>query len=162
VAAEQWRTGGVNPKVIVLLAGTNDLTDQEEAGKNPVAGFSRRIQEILRVFERKAPQATIVLMAIFPRDDHPKLSPVIEKINANLFQMTDGRRIRYLNINDRLADRHGRLFDGMMNSRDQLHPTVRGYQVWAAAFKPFLTELLGPPANEDHAPLPTGDPAALR
>jgi lysophospholipase L1-like esterase len=153
---------GVNPKVIVLLAGTNDLTDQGEAGNNQVAAVSRRIQEILRVFERKAPQATIVLMAIFPRNDDPKLSPVIEKINANLSQMADGRRIRYLNINDRLADRHGRLFDGMMNGRDRLHPTVKGYQVWADALKPVLTELLGPPSNEDYAPPPTGDPAARR
>jgi lysophospholipase L1-like esterase len=153
---------GVNPKVIVLLAGTNDLTDQEGAGNDPVAAVSRRIQEILRVFERKAPQATIVLMAIFPRNDNPKLSPVIEKINANLSQIADGRRVRYLNINDRLADRHGRLFDGMMNSRDKLHPTVKGYQLWADALNPLFRELLGPPGNEDYAPPPTGDPASQR
>jgi lysophospholipase L1-like esterase len=153
---------GVNPKVIVLLAGTNDLTDQEGAGNDLIAGVSRRIQEILRVFERKAPQATIVLMAIFPRNDKPKLSPVIEKINANLSQIADGRRVRYLNINDRLADRHGKLFDGTMNSRDKLHPTVKGYQLWADALKPLFKDLLGPPGNEDYAPPPTGDPASQR
>ena len=50
--------------------------------------------------------------------------------------------------------------DGMMH--DRLHPTVQGYQVWADALKPILTELLGPPAAEDHAPPPTGDPSAAR
>ncbi|HEY8750143.1 MAG TPA: hypothetical protein VIM11_19320 [Tepidisphaeraceae bacterium] len=35
---------------------------------------------------------------------------------------------------------------------------VQGYQIWADALKPMLTELLGPPAAEDHAPSPTGDP----
>jgi hypothetical protein len=49
-----------------------------------------------------------------------------------------------------------------MNARDKLHPTVQGYQVWADALKPVLTELLGPPANDDHAPPPTGDPSAQR
>jgi lysophospholipase L1-like esterase len=153
---------GVNPKVIVLLVGTNDLTDRDDPASDAVAGISRRIQEILRVFEVKAPQATVVLIGIFPRNDDPKLLPVIERINANLSELADGKRIRYLNINDRLADRRGRLFDGMMNGRDKLHPTVKGYQVWADALKPLFTELLGPPGNEDHAPPPTGDPASER
>ncbi|HTH01977.1 MAG TPA: hypothetical protein VL882_17010 [Vicinamibacterales bacterium] len=64
-------------------------------------------------------------------------------------------------MNDRLADNDGRLFDGMMNERDKLHPTLKGYEVWADALKPVFTELLGPPAATDHAPPPTGDPDAL-
>ena len=43
---------------------------------------------------------------------------------------------------------------------DKLHLSLRGYQVWADALKPILTELLGPPAATDHAPPPTGDPSA--
>jgi hypothetical protein len=43
---------------------------------------------------------------------------------------------------------------------DRLHLTLTGYQVWADALKPIFTELLGPPAKEDHAPPPTGDPRA--
>jgi len=47
----------------------------------------------------------------------------------------------------------------MMNP-DLLHPSLQGYQVWADALKPLLLELLGPPALEDHASPPTGDPSA--
>jgi (4-O-methyl)-D-glucuronate---lignin esterase len=47
----------------------------------------------------------------------------------------------------------------MMN-RDQLHPALPGYQVWADALKPIFTEILGPPSPTDHAPPPTGDPSA--
>ena len=68
--------------------------------------------------------------------------------------------MRYLNINDALADKDGKLFPGMMNT-DQLHPALGGYQVWADALKPLLTELLGPPAKTDNAPPPTGDPSVL-
>ncbi len=75
-------------------------------------------------------------------------------------QKPDGQKLRYLNINDKLAGRDGRLLDGMMNAKDRLHPTLKAYQVWADALKPLLTELLGPPATVDHAPPPTGDPAA--
>ena len=45
-------------------------------------------------------------------------------------------------------------------SSDGLHLALKGYQVWADALKPVFTELLGPPAKEDHAPPPTGDPSA--
>ena len=45
---------------------------------------------------------------------------------------------------------------------DKLHPTLKGYQVWADELKPIFTELLGPPAKEDRAPAPTGDPGARR
>ena len=100
-------------------------------------------------------------MGIFPRNDNMAVMPVIDRINANLAKMADGGKVRYLNINDKLAERKGRLFDGMMNA-DKLHPTVKGYQVWADALKPIFTELLGPPAAEDHAPPPTGDPSAKR
>jgi len=53
----------------------------------------------------------------------------INRININLARLADGKRIRFLNVNDRLADRGDRLFDGMMNAGDKLHPTVKGYQV---------------------------------
>jgi len=76
--------------------------------------------------------------------------------------LADGQKIRYLNINDKLAEGDGRLFDGMMNPKDKLHPTVKAYQIWADALKPILAELLGPPAPIDHAPPPTGDPAAAQ
>jgi lysophospholipase L1-like esterase len=76
--------------------------------------------------------------------------------------MADGRKIRYLNVNDKLAGTDGTLFEGMMNANDKLHPTLKGYQIWADGLKPILTELLGPPAKEDLAPPPTGDPSARR
>jgi hypothetical protein len=84
-------------------------------------------------------------MGIFPRNDNMALMPVIDRINGNLSRFADGRKVRYLNINDKLAGGDGRLFDGMMNAKDRLHPTVQAYQVWADALKPVLTELLGPP-----------------
>jgi lysophospholipase L1-like esterase len=87
--------------------------------------------------------------------------PTINKINTNLSKLADGKKIRYLDINARLADQDGKLVDGMMNA-DKLHPAIPGYQVWADALKPIFTELLGPPGKQDHAPPPTGDPSAAR
>lgn len=153
---------GVNPKVVVLLAGTNNVGDRltHENADTKADDITRGLQAILRVIQMKAPTATVIVMGIFPRNNNMALMPIIDKINGKLSGIANGQRVRYLNINDKLADSDGRLFDGMMNAKDRLHPTVNAYQVWADALKPLLTRLLGPPAAVDHAPPPTGDPAA--
>jgi lysophospholipase L1-like esterase len=160
---ENGELDGVNPKVIVLLAGTNNLADNSSTDVAFVSSIiTKGLEAIIRVMQSKAPNATIIVTAIFPRNDNMGLLPRIDQINANLADLADGRRVRYLNINDKLAGPGGNLFDGVLNERDKLHPTLRGYQLWADALKPILTELLGPPAAEDHAPPPTGDPSARR
>src|SRR6476646_5690861 len=150
---------GVNPKIIVLLAGTNNVgnTVPPEGDDAKVADITKGLKAVLDTLRAKAPDATIIATAIFPRNDNIAVMPTIDKINLNLSKLADGKKIRYLDINARLADRDGKLFDGMMNT-DKLHPAISGYQVWADALKPLFTELLGPPGKQDHAPPPTGDP----
>ena len=101
-----------------------------------------------------------MLTAIFPRNDNPAVVPGINRINANLARLADGKSIRFLNVNAQLADANGTLFPGMAG--DKLHLALKGYDVWAAGLKPILTELLGPPAATDRAPPPTGDPSAKK
>ncbi len=156
---ENGELDGVNPKVIVVLAGTNNL-GPGPADDAKIADITRGLKAILDLCRSKAPRAAIILTGIFPRNDNLAALPAIKRINENLAGFCDGKAVRYLNINDRLADRDGRLFEGMMDARDKLHPTVEGYQVWADALKPIFTELLGPPAKTDQAPPPTGDPSA--
>ena len=153
---ENGELDGVNPKVIVILAGTNNV-GTEPGGEEKIADIVRGLRALVDLCRRKAPNATIILTGIFPRNDNIAVVPEINRINAELARFADGRTIRYININDRLADRDGHLFEGMMG--DKLHPTVKGYQIWADALKPLLTELLGPPAATDQAPPPTGDPS---
>ena len=161
---ENGELDNVHPKVIVLLAGTNNVGNRVplEGIDSAAANVTRGIEAVLRVMRAKAPGAAIVLMGIFPRNDNMAVMPVIDRINANLAKIADGKKVRFLNINDKLADGDGKIREGMLNDRDKLHPVLNGYQVWADALKPILTELLGPPASEDHAPPPTGDPSARR
>jgi lysophospholipase L1-like esterase len=153
---------GVNPKVIVLLAGTNNLGNAR-ASDAKVEAIVKGIKALLDTMRKKAPRATIIVMGILVRNDGPKptaVMPAINKINERITRLADGKSIRYLNINDKLADRHGKLFKGM--TTDRLHLSERGYQVWADGLKPLLKELLGPAGKEDHAPPPTGDPSARK
>jgi lysophospholipase L1-like esterase len=156
---ENGELDGVNPKVIVLLAGVNNV-GPFPPGDAQIADITRGIKAILDLCRKKAPDAVIILTGIFPCYDNLAVVAGINQINQNTAGFADGKKIRYLNVNDKLADKDGRLFEGMMDARDKLHPTVKGYQVWADGLKPIFTELLGPPAKTDHAPPPTGDPSA--
>jgi lysophospholipase L1-like esterase len=151
---------GVNPKVVVLMIGTNNVgkdppTDGGDARSDDVAHGIRAIVNLIR---EKSPAARIVLMGITPRNDDGKTTamPTIDKTNARISQFADGRSVVYLNINKTLADADGKLFEGM--TEDGLHLSVKGYQVWADALKPLFSQWLGPPADIDRAPPASGIP----
>ena len=154
---EHGELDGINPKIIVLLAGINNVGTRP-GGEEKVANITRGLKALVSLCQQKAPNAVIILTAMFPRNDNMAVIPEINQINENIAKMADGKKIRYLNVNEKLAGADGKLFPGM--SRDRLHPTLKGYQIWADGLKPIFTEILGPPAKEDHAPAPTGDPAA--
>ncbi len=137
---------GVNPKIVVLLAGTNNVPGTANADE-----ITHGLEAIVRTIQKKAPNATIVVTAIFPRNDKSEYMPVIDQINANLSKLADNNSVLFLNINSQLADAQGNLFEGMVNPHDKLHPTLKAYQLWADALKPIIQQKLGPPvATQTH------------
>jgi lysophospholipase L1-like esterase len=158
---ENGELDGVHPKVIVVLAGTNNVGAQPRTEAD-ISEIANGVKAIVDACRRKAPGATIVLTAIFPRNDNMAVMPAIDGINRRLAALADGKRVRFVNVNDRLADANGIVVAGVLNERDKLHPTLQGYQIWADALKPIFRELLGPPAATDLAPPPTGDPSAVK
>lgn len=159
---ENGELDGVNPKVIVLMAGTNNVgyltpIDDDLARVNDI---TRGLKAIVNLCRKKAPNATIVLTSITPRNDNIAVMPTIQRINTNLKKMADGKRIRYIDLASKMADSDGRLYEGMTDP-DRLHLTTKAYQLWADELKPIFTEILGPRAAVDHAPPPTGDPSVM-
>jgi lysophospholipase L1-like esterase len=149
---------GVRPKVFVILAGTNNLPAAKS--DEDVEAIARGVMAIVDTCWKAAPNATVILMAIFPREDLPEGKPRIARLNALLEKKADGKHVRFLNINDRLVDEQGRARSDLFP--DKLHPALPAYQIWADALKPIFTELLGPPATIDSAPPATGDPSAAK
>lgn len=144
----------VHPKIIVLMAGTNNLTSPG-APDAKVDEVDRGIRAILNIMEKKAPEAVILLMGITPREDRRGQStgPIIARINQRLAGFADGKKVRFLNINNRLTDSAGKLLEGV--TMDGLHLSVKGYQIWADTLKPIFTELLGLRYFGTASPLPS-------
>ena len=108
---ENGELDGVDPKVIVLLAGTNNV-GREPGDDAKIADVTRGLRTIVETCRKKASAATIVLTAIFPRSDNPAAMPTIARINAELAKIADGKAVRFLDVNARLADPTGKLFEG--------------------------------------------------
>jgi lysophospholipase L1-like esterase len=138
---------GVNPKAIVILAGTNNVGAGSRADE-----VARGVEAIVEACRSKAPKAQIVLTGIFPRYDNPAYAKTIQDTNAELARYASWKGLWFLDLSHALTDA-SYFVDG-------LHPNLKGYQIWAEGLRPILTKVLGPKASTDHAPPPTGDPSA--
>ncbi len=123
---QQGELDGVNPKVIVLMAGTNNVGNVTPTDDTDLraAETVRGVAAILKEMRARAPKATIVLMGITPRNDNFQVMPIVDAANRGLAKLADGHTTRYLNINARLTDDRGMLLPGM--TRDGLHLTAQG------------------------------------
>lgn len=149
---------GLNPRVVVLQAGANNLPWRGPASAAQVDDVVGGIRTLVDEFRQRWPEAEVILTAMFPRSQNRDLGPAIEEINLRLEALAEGRGLRFLNINGELVDARGELRADV--SRDGLHLERPGYEVWGRALQPLLEEVLGPRLEEDLAPPPTGDPSA--
>jgi lysophospholipase L1-like esterase len=129
------------------MIGTNNT--RSYTGEEIGAGVTK----IVDIMKEKQPQAKILLLAIFPRGTDAKdvNRQKTEVANKILAKLDDGKNVKFLSINEKFLTPEGKLigFNG-----DNLHPNAQGYQIWAEAVKPQLTEWLGAPAASAPATQP--------
>lgn len=155
--AQNGELDGVDPRVIVILAGANNISGPLSDAQ--IAHLKLGLQRLLDTCRLKAPSAKIILMGVLP-SNYPTIVSTRARINTAFASLADGQTVRFLDITSRLADANGVPRAGML--ADDVHLALPGYQAWADALRPLLTELLGAPAATDHAPPPTGDPSVYR
>ncbi len=142
---EDGELDGIDPKVVVLMIGTNNT------GGNTAAQILAADTKIVNMIRAKLPQTKVLLLAIFPRgprkdkqgvivDDGVTRMKIIDEVNAGLAKLDDGKNVRFLNINSAWLDADGKIPDSVMP--DQLHPTGPSYKLWAEAMNPLLTEMM--------------------
>src|SRR5436309_8196385 len=66
---ENGELDNLHPKIVVLLAGTNNIGGTP-GDERKVADITRGLRAVVDLLRQKAPSATIVLTAIFPRNDN--------------------------------------------------------------------------------------------
>ena len=130
---------GIAPKLVVVMIGTNNTGTRHDPPEETAAG----IQAILTTLRTRLPVTKILLLGVFPRSasaDDP-LRRLNAAINDRLRHYADNQQVFFLDLSRRFLDDWGRLSQDLMP--DYLHPSERGYQVWADGMEDVIRKLLG-------------------
>lgn len=146
-----WRIGvgkelaGIEPKVIVLLIGTNNVHN------NSPAEIAAGVKAILAEFRKQKPKAEILLLGLLPRAGEPvldsapsapadALNPKIAAVNALLAKLEDDAAVTFLDLASEFLDEAGGLPKSAMP--DFLHLSEEGYRIWARALEKPVGDLM--------------------
>ena len=129
---------GLKPKVVVLMIGTNNI------GHNPAdkpEWAAAGVKKIVETVHQKLPDTKVLLLATFPRNgkDSP-FRKAVEGINAIICKLDNGTTTRFLDLTPKFLDASGEIPKDIMP--DGLHPNTQGYQIWADAMEPLLSEMM--------------------
>ena len=130
---------GLHPKAVVLLIGTNNRTGTKNARENTPAEIAEGIEAICKAVHAKAPACKIVLVSVLPRSPAHYVAPIRE-INRSIIKLESLGYVTFLDLWPAFADPDGLPKKELM--ADTVHPSEKGYQVWAETMEPLLAKLL--------------------
>ena len=132
---------GLKPKLIVMMIGTNNLG--HGAARQTPDSTATGVKAILAKLRGKLPESTVLLLAIFPRDEKPDgvLRVKVNQTNERLKNLVDGKTVHFLDIGRKFLQADGVMSPDIM--ADFLHPGPAGYDIWAEAIAAKVNELMG-------------------
>ncbi len=140
---EHGEADGFQPKVVVLMIGTNN-TGLERDGRtvrNTTPEVIEGVTAVVHELRVKFPDAKILFLAIFPRGAaHSAQRAQVAEVNQALAKLDDGKHVFFLDIGGRFLGPDGEIPRDVMP--DGLHPSLKGYEIWADAIREPLRRLL--------------------
>jgi lysophospholipase L1-like esterase len=138
---ENGELDGIQPRVLVLLIGTNNTGDEDDGRpRNTTPQIIAGVSNLVRRIQFHLPNTHIILFGLFPRGNpNDPIRAQVAAVNAGLAQLADDK-ITYLDIGRRFLTADGTLPRGMFP--DLLHPNESGYRIWADALDPVLANFL--------------------
>lgn len=127
---------GFQPKAVMLMIGTNNT------GQSTAPEIAEGVGAVVLELRKDFPDAKILLLAIFPRGIPG--DPVRDKIadvNRIISKLDDQRHVFYMDIGAKFLDERGYFLPDTFRT-DNLHPQAKGYDIWGAAVKDKLAELM--------------------
>ncbi len=127
---------GFQPKAVMLMIGTNNM------GANTAPEIAEGVGAVVLELRNDFPNAKILLLAIFPRGlPGDPLREKIAQTNQIISRLDDQKHVFYLDIGKNFLDEKGAFLPDSFRA-DNLHPQAKGYDIWGAAVKDKLAELM--------------------
>ena len=129
---------GFQPKAIMVMIGTNN------SGGNSGPEIAEGVGAVVLEMRKDFPNAKILLLAIFPRAvPGDPVRDKIAEVNRIISRLDDQQHVFYLDIGAKFLDEKGVFLPDAFRP-DNLHPQAKGYDIWGAAVKDKLAELMKP------------------
>jgi lysophospholipase L1-like esterase len=129
---------GINPKIVVILIGTNNIGQLNDERPEWIANA---IEKIFEAVHEHLPNANVLLLGIFPRDakDSVRRTKVV-KVNSLIRGLNDGTKTRFLDLGRTFLDEGDNIPSDIMP--DQVHLSEKGYEIWFEGMQPIMEEIL--------------------
>ena len=136
---ENGALDGISPKLVTLMIGTNHAHDPRK-GFTPdkAEDVFTGIKAIVAEVRTRLPEAKLMVFSVFPRGPESTQARVTA-LNAMLPKLADGKHVIHMDINQIFLGKNGTLNPALFK-RDQLHLDAKGYDAWAKALLPILTQ----------------------
>jgi lysophospholipase L1-like esterase len=132
---------GFSPRAVMLMIGTNNTGGGFGGAGNTAEEIAEGIGAVVLELQKDFPKAKILLLGVFPRGNPgDPVRTTIARINNIISRLDDGNRVHYLDIGAKFLDAKGNIPTDVMS--DALHPTTKGYEIWAKAVKEPLAKLM--------------------
>jgi len=139
---EHGQLDGLDPKVAVLMIGTNNSNTNKDGSEHYSTGqILEGVQTVVKQIRERLPKTKLLVLGIFPRSTtfSPQRGRLLQ-INQALAKQADGKMIHYLDFGSQLIEADGSISKDIMP--DYLHLSPQGYELWANVMEPKLKELL--------------------
>lgn len=133
---EHGEVDGISPKAAVVMIGTNNVG-------YPAKDIALGVEAVVKKLRQKLPETKVLLLAIFPCGQFANSPNRLKIAEANQMIAPLGKLpgVTFLDIGPKFLSPDGSISKEIMP--DFLHPTPKGYEIWAKGMEPTLAKLLG-------------------
>lgn len=125
------------PRIIVMFAGTNDITANDPALAHQV--FDGYVTFVERV-QAAQPEVKITYIAITPTPTRWKFWSISQEANRLIqAHAQNDPNLRFIDLSEQLLGAEGKP-DRSLYKFDGIHPNAQGYAKWTETIKPQLKE----------------------
>ena len=130
---------GVKPKLVVVHIGGNNYSKTKNYPGDTAEEVAEGVLAVVAKAHEKAPAAKVVVMGVFPFGEKPDAPHRVRALATNAMLAREVPKLGYATFLDLTSQQVGA--DGLYPkelARDHVHPTDKGYDLWAAALSPHL------------------------
>ena len=136
---QNGQVDNLHPKLVAIMIGTNEI------GMD-AAPIADGIKAVVEAYRTRCPDAVILVQGIFPRGQAPSdpLRAKVKAVNQIVSQFADGKKVLFIDFGDKFLQPDGTISTDIMT--DFLHPTAKGYQIWAEAIQSIVDKYVPVPS----------------